>query len=80
MVRIVKPDVKERAKAGMQAFGKGKQKIKGPANGKMKEPDADDGAPPGSFIPHTEPDEDDVPKKKKGNPFGKGQSSKKAKY
>lgn len=76
MVRIVKPGVKESAKAGMQAFGKGKQKIKGPANGKTgklpKEPDADDGARPGSYMPHPEPDADDFR-------MGRGQSKTRSK-
>lgn len=77
MVRIAKPGVKESAKAGMQAFGKGKQKIKGPANGKVakrKEPDADEGAPPGSFVPHAEPDMDDMMKFKMGSGQSKGRS------
>lgn len=73
-------DIKDRAKAGMEAFGKGKQPMKGPVGSKKPpfgklplEPDADDGAKPGTFKPHKEPDADDMK-------IGKGQSKKKGKY
>lgn len=59
-------DIKDRAKAGMEAFGKDSKKMKGPI--------ADNKVPPFGKKP-VEPDADDMPKK--GNPFGKGQDKKK---
>jgi hypothetical protein len=60
MPRVPSKNVRDHAKASMAAFGKGKQPMKGPANARLpKEPDADDGAPPGTYRPHREPDADD---------------------
>lgn len=84
MPRFKSADVKDRAAAGMEAFGKNPKKMKGPVGSKAPpfgkklplEPDADDGAKPGTFRPHKEPDADDMKKVGKGQAKGK----KKGKY
>ena len=68
MARFTSAAVEDKAKAGMAAFGKGKQKIKGPVKGGPP-PQFKRGGPPPPPDP-TEPDADDMP-------FGKGQSKKK---
>ncbi len=66
-------DLKDRAAAGMEAFGKNPKKMKGPMTGSKAPPFGK--KPP---VDPAEPDADDMPMKK-GNPFGKGQDKKKAK-
>lgn len=68
MPRIKSKDVRDHAKAGMDAFGRNSKGLRGPVNTRNlpKEPDADDGAAPGTYRPHAEPDEDDKKRKKVG--------------
>lgn len=87
MVKVKSRDVRDHAKAGLEAFGK-KGPVKGPVGNKRlpKEPDADDGAAPGTYRPHKEPDADDMNpgpqpfppfKKKVGKGEAKGPASSK---